>query len=291
MLGPAHALLDLATTAGDPTNQNDADLIATVLLEGSHQLVLDTATQVFHVLDGTGTDAVAVAGRVHSAGAQPLVLVDPQPGAPALARLRHELADAGARDLASLLRYDGAVDFDDQVAVAAHDILITPFWTTGFCATIIRAAEAAGVWTAPEDAPGLRSEVSLQLLSPRLMDMVEDDLETRIWPLIAGRWPTVITAGLRDAVVVRHEAGEATATLDSSEDPAQVSGAVRLNDGYHGGGLFFPRQHWANRDAPIGSLTMWPSSFSHPHRAETVNRGVEYQLILNWHRPPTSTNG
>jgi hypothetical protein len=285
LLGPHAALVELSANLFGPSHQSDADVIASVLLKGTHPLVLDTVSQVFHVLDGTGTDAVAVAGRAHSAGEQPLVVVDPSPQAAALARLQHELDDTGARDLARVLRYDGAVDFDDDVIRTAHDILVTRFWTSAFCATIIRAAESAGIWAGSPEGPGLRAEVRLEELSPRLRALVEEDLETRIWPLVVSHWPNVITAGLQDAVVVRHEAGEANVDLDSGDALGHVSGAVRLNDGYHGGGLFFPRQRWDNREAPIGSLTIWPSAFSHPHRPESVTRGVEYQLILRWQPP------
>jgi hypothetical protein len=119
---------------------------------------------------------------------------------------------------------------------------------------------------------------------------MEEDLESRIWPLVVNYWPAVMTGGLRRAAVVRHEAGEASPGLESDHDPGHVGGAVRLNDGYQGGGLFFPHQHWGNREVPPGRLAMWPSPFSHPHRAESVSRGVEYQLVLDWHPPAPPTD-
>jgi hypothetical protein len=291
LLGPAHALRDLAVVFRVPTDQSDADVIATTLLEGSNQLVLDTATQVFHVLDGTGTDMVAVAGRAHSGGEQPFVVLDPHPGSPALTQLQRDLADSGSRDLASLLRYDGAIDQAEDVDVPAPEILLSRFWTAGFCSTIIRAAEAAGVWGAPPEGPGLRSEVQLQVLSPRLLALLDADLQSRISPLVVGRWPSMITGGLKEAVVVRHEAGQALTGLDTTNDLGHVGAAVRLNDGCSGGGLFFPRQHWNNREADVGSLAIWPSAFTHPYRPESVNRGVEYLLILQWEAPSDITDG
>jgi hypothetical protein len=99
-----------------------------------------------------------------------------------------------------------------------------------------------------------------------------------------------MTGGLRSAGVVRHEAGEANPRLEADQDLGHVSGAVRLNDGYQGGGLFFPHQHWGNREVAPGWLAIWPSHFSHPHRAESVSRGVEYQLVLDWHPPAPPTD-
>src|SRR6516162_3196033 len=82
LLGLTGPMLDLSADLQRALYQSDADVIAMVLLEGRAPLVLDTATQVFHVLDGTGTDAVAVGGRLHSGGEEPLVVIDPVPGAP-----------------------------------------------------------------------------------------------------------------------------------------------------------------------------------------------------------------
>jgi hypothetical protein len=57
---------------------------------------------------------------------------------------------------------------------------------------------------------------------------------------------------------------------------------VRLNDGYVGGGLVFPRQGWDNREVPVGSMAIFPSAGTHPHRLESVSQGVQYQLSLRW---------
>jgi hypothetical protein len=264
------------------SQQGDADLIATVLLEGGHPLILDTAAQVFHVLDGTATDAVAAAGRAHSGGEQPLVVLDPVPGAPSLVRLQADLDDTGGWQLARLLRYEGAADPDETVWMPADDILVIPFWTPPFCATIVRAAEVAGMWTSLDDQASPRSEVPLIELSPRLMALTEQDLRTRIWPLVASQWPQAAAADLHDAVIVRQEAGDAPAGLDQLDEEDEVGMALRLNDGYSGDGVVFPRQGWGNREAPLGSLSIWPAGLTHPHRLESVTRGVQYQLSLRW---------
>jgi hypothetical protein len=281
LLGPVRAMSELAARVYGWSQQGDADLMATVLLEGGHPLVLDTAAQVFHVLDGTGTDVVAAAGRAHSGGEQPLVVLDPVPGAPSLARLEADLDDAGGWQLARLLRYEGAADPDDTVWMPADDILVVPFWTPPFCATIVRAAEVAGVWSSLDDQASPRSEVPLSELSPRLISLTEQDLRTRIWPIVASQWPQAASADLYDAVIVRQEAGDALAPLDQ-RDEGEVGMALRLNDGYSGEGVLFPRQGWSNREAPLGSLSMWPAGMRHAYRLESVTRGVQYLLNLYW---------
>ena len=68
-------------------------------------------------------------------------------------------------------------------------------------------------------------------------------------------------------------------------DVAQVSGSVRLNDGYEGGELVFPRQEVSNGSLPVGRLLAWPSLVTHPHAAEPVRRGVKYGLTI-WFEVP-----
>src|SRR5262249_33939084 len=158
-----------------------------------------------------------------------------------------ELDDPGTRDLARVLRYDGAIDASDDVSIATSEVLISPLWTREFCATIIRAAESAGTWVVA-DSHELSSELSLEAISPRLVARLEEDVQNRVWPLVVDHWRNAVLAGLTDIVVVRREAGEGVGGLGSSEDLGQLCGAVRLNDGYLGGGLLFPRQNWNSRE-------------------------------------------
>jgi hypothetical protein len=282
LLGPARAISELSARLYGWSQEDDGDLIATVLLEGGHPLILDTASQVFQVLDGTGTDAVAAAGRTHFGGEQPLIVVDPVPGAPSLARVEVDLEEAGGWCLARLLRYQGAADTDETAWIAAEDIVVIPFWTPEFCATMVRSAEIVGMWSGPNDQTAPRSEVPLKVLSPRLLTLMEEDIRARIWPLVASQWPQAARAKLHEAVIVRQEAGDTVPGADPGDDEDDIGGTVRLNDGFSGEGIVFPRQGWGNREAPVGALTLWPLGVSHPHRLESVSRGVQYQLSLRW---------
>jgi hypothetical protein len=289
--------------------------MTTAVLEGSHHLVLDLAGQVFHALDATGTDAIALAGRVHVGGERPLVVLDPQtdpgadpqvdPGADpqadpqaqtgadlqsppsALRRLQAQLAEPTGRDLARLLRYDDAIDPYHvgpyaNVQVPAREILVTPFWTPEFCATVIRAAELAARWESPDQGPTPRAQVAVHTLSPRLLHLAEQDLRGRIWPLLATHWPQLTDVTLGAATIVRCDAGEANLLAARRQSDAQINGLVRLNEGYRAGAHFFPRQAWDDRRVPVGSLIVWPAAFTHPQRAESVKRGVRYTLNLAW---------
>jgi hypothetical protein len=183
-------------------------------------------------------------------------------------------------DLTMLLSYAGAVDAPERAAVdeVAPDIYQLPFWTPAFCGAVIRAAELVGFEPNPHDpVPG--HEVSLATISPVLFAAVQDDIGTRVWPQLQAVWPLIEYRGLRDAFVIRYRVGEQD-SLRLHQDIGQVSATVRLNDGYAGAALAFPRQAYENAEQPIGSLLAWPSLVTHPHEATTLTSGTKYALTI-----------
>jgi hypothetical protein len=192
-------------------------------------------------------------------------------------------------DLTMLLTYAGAIDTPDGAAVdqVAGDMYQLPFWTPAFCAAVIRAADLVGFEPDLHDpVPG--HEVSLATISPVLFAAVQDDIGRRVWPRLQAVWPLIEYRGLRDAFVIRYRAGEQE-SLRLHQDIGQVSATVRLNDGYEGGALAFPRQGYDNTDQPIGSLLAWPSLVTHPHEATRLTGGVKYALTI-WCELPSETD-
>jgi hypothetical protein len=184
-------------------------------------------------------------------------------------------------DLTMLLTYAGAIEDDDgdgaPIEVAA-DIYQLPFWTPAFCGAVVRAAELIGFEPDPDDpVPG--HEVSLAAISPALYAAVQDDIGARVWPRLQQVWPLIEYRGLRDAFVIRYLPGEQE-SLRIHQDIAQVSATVRLNDGYEGAALEFPRQRYDNGDQPVGSMIAWPSLVTHPHQAGQLRSGVKYGLTI-----------
>jgi hypothetical protein len=232
---------------------------------------------VFHRLGDDGA-TVVVHGRLldTAAGTEPVVAVGDD--AAALAALDAALADIGGRDLARILRYDDAIA-DGPVALVAPEIVSMAFWTPAFCATVVRAAEATGAFGADPEDPVPGHELSLAALSPRLFAHVEDDVAVRVMPALMGTWPAIEYAGLRDVFVIKFTPG-GQAELPLHHDVAQVSASVRLNDGYEGGALEFPRQRFSNATTAVGALVAWPSLVTHPHRSAPVRRGVKYSLTI-----------
>jgi hypothetical protein len=267
LIGPAGALRGLGAV-------DEIDLTKRYL--AGEDLELDVGATVFLVRDGTGTDALVVGDEVvaTATGTRPPVVIGgaPQPGV-----ARH--------DLARVIAYEDAVDARDDMSVVAPEIIVTPFWTPSFCSGVVHAAEAAAAWGAdPTDpVPGL--EVSLATISPPLFDHVEQHVGRVIVPRLRTAWPEFAWTGLQDAFVIKYVAGDAGSDLPLHHDVAQLSASVRLNDGYAGGRLEFPRQGWDNHAVDVGNLVVWPSLVTHPHRSTRVERGVKYGLTV-WVRLP-----
>jgi hypothetical protein len=196
-----------------------------------------------------------------------------------------DLAMSTPDDLDRILGYTGAmadeIDHDDAAHLTrvGDELYTTPFWTPQMCAAVIRAAESVGAFEQQPDDPVPGHEVSLAVVSPRLFESVQDDIGLRIWPRLRSVWPYVDYHGLRDVFVIRYALGEQE-SLRIHHDVAQLSGSVKLNDGYQGGELEFPRQGFTNADLAVGELLVWPSLVTHPHRTNQLQAGVKYALTV-----------
>ena len=188
-------------------------------------------------------------------------------------------------DLQQLFGYQGAVDERTGVTEIGPDLLVVPCWTPSFCATVVRAAEALGAFEPQPDDPVPGHEVSLAVISPRLFETVQGDFGMRIWPQLQTVWPYVDYYGLRDAFVIRYAPGEQE-SLRIHHDVAQVSGSIKLNDGYSGAELWFPRQDFDNGGVGVGEMLAWPSLVTHPHETRQLTAGVKYALTV-WFELPS----
>jgi hypothetical protein len=184
-----------------------------------------------------------------------------------------------------VLGYADAADGRRGLTEIGPELYALPFWTPEFCAAIVRAASLVGFSPDPDDpVPG--HEVSLAAISPALFANVQDDLGGRIWPQLQDTWPLIDYHGVRDAFVIRYAAGEQE-ELRLHHDVAQVSGSVKLDDGFEGSELRFPRQGVDNTDVPVGSLLVWPSLVTHPHETTPLRSGVRHGLTI-WFELPMS---
>lgn len=186
-------------------------------------------------------------------------------------------------DIERILGYEDATD-DGPLEVVASEILALRCFTPQFCAALIRAAEACGGFDAHPNDPVPGRELSLTQISPRLFEFLQNDLGSRIWPKLQTHWEQIDYFGLNDAFIIKYEQG-GQEELRQHHDVAQVSGSVKLNDGYTGAELVFPRQQFDNASLPVGKLLVWPSLVTHPHRSAPISSGTKYSLTL-WFELP-----
>jgi hypothetical protein len=188
-------------------------------------------------------------------------------------------------DLQQLLGYRGAIDERTGVTLVGPDLFVVPCWTPQFCATVVRAAEAIGAFEPQADDPVPGHEVSLAVISPRLFETVQEDFGTRIWRQLQTEWPYIDYYGLRDAFVIRYAPGEQE-SLRIHHDVAQISGSIKLNEGYSGAALVFARQGFDNAEVGVGEMLVWPSLVTHPHETARLEAGVKYALTV-WFELPS----
>lgn len=191
-------------------------------------------------------------------------------------------------DIERILGYEDAIDNSTPMYQVGAELIAMSCFTTRFCAALIRAAEACGGFDAHPADPVPGHELSLSQISPRLFDALQNDLGTRIWPQLRQQWEHIDYYGLNDAFVIKYEKGRQE-ELRLHHDVAQVSGSVKLNDSYTGAVLEFPRQGYSNADLPVGSLLVWPSLVTHPHRSTPISAGTKYSLTL-WFELPLQLN-
>ena len=153
-----------------------------------------------------------------------------------------------------------------------------------FCAAVVRAAGLVGFAADPDDpVPG--HEVSLAAISPRLYEVVQDDLgpadlAAAAGGLAADRLP-------RAARRVRHPLRDGRAGV-----------AARAPRRRPGVGVGQARRRLRGRRAAVpppgrrqrracrsGSLLAWPSLVTHPHEVTPLRRGVKHGLTI-WFELP-----
>jgi hypothetical protein len=182
-------------------------------------------------------------------------------------------------DLQRVLGYADAIDDRIGSTELGHDLYTLPFWKPEFCRAIIRAAEAVGGFDAQLGDPVPGHEISLQTISSRLFDAVQQDIGDRVWPQLREHWPLIDYHGINDVFVIKYEPG-GQEELRLHHDVAQVSASVKLNDDYQGAELEFPQQRVTNASLPVGTLLAWPSLVTHPHSSAPITNGVKYSLTI-----------
>jgi hypothetical protein len=197
--------------------------------------------------------------------------------------LRHaDLYRFSDSHLAPALRGGGLGPAFEQVA---EQVYVVGLLDPGFCARLVEEAEACPRWRAglrrdfyqpPQDDPpadepadGLSLEElpGLCAVYNAIADRAVSGLFTRLWRSYEPRL-------YRTPYVVRFGAAEGMRRGQGPHwDQTGISMSVALDDGYEGGGTYFPRwRFWAGRP-PVGSALVFPGGIAHEHEERPVLAG------------------
>lgn len=186
-------------------------------------------------------------------------------------------------DIAATLGYSSnSIDFlpiDGSYEVVAPDILTVDFMTPDECQRLIDKAEAFGKWESMygDKFPG--QELRIHTLDIALFNKLEQHFKDYINKVVEKYWWPLQMYGLRDAFIIKYSP-DTQSKLACHHDASLVSGIVRLNDNYDGGGTYFYRQNYNTENVPVGKMVLWPGQVTHGHEGREVSSGTKYALVI-----------
>jgi hypothetical protein len=168
---------------------------------------------------------------------------------------------------------------DLKITEVAQDIFHTKFLTPAFAEAILDCCKENGKWTDEKFEYSTR-DIYLEETFPDLFSIItsEEKFLNRFFDkLLYTSYFKVYTA-----FVIKYSLGDQT-KLDMHHDDSYITGAIKLNNDYTGGEMWFPRQKFSNKDTQVGDLLLFPGEVTHPHRSTPLKSGEKYSLIM-WTR-------
>lgn len=195
-------------------------------------------------------------------------------------------------DIASTLGFSAnSIDFlpPGEMEIVAPDILTIDFLTPDECNNLIQKAEAFGQWESMygDKFPG--QEIRIRVLDINLFNKLEKHFEDHVNKIVEKYWWPLQMYGIRDAFIIKYSP-QTQSKLACHHDASLVSGIVRLNDDYGGGGTYFYRQNYNTETVPVGKMVLWPGQVTHGHEGREVTHGTKYSLVIWTCRRKGDTN-
>ena len=167
------------------------------------------------------------------------------------------------------------------------DMIIVDFMDAHQCEALINMAESHGGFQPFEGDKFPAQEIRLKELG--LWDMMCKTWEEQIYPIVEKYWHPLEMYGMRDAFVMKYSM-DTQRSLNLHNDASMVTGSVKLNDGFEGGDLIFPRQGITNKDILPGKMILFPGQVTHGHECTELISGVKYSLTMWSSRYPGDIN-
>lgn len=161
----------------------------------------------------------------------------------------------------------------------ASDILCCKFLTPAGVDLIMSCVGAVGDWSPDRrDKDYFTQDIHFNKDLPDLYDMVKEHLEREIYPLASQFW-SIPDFLVKDLFAIRYTLDTQT-SLKTHHDSSFITGSVKLNQGYEGANLFFPRKNFQNNQIEVGDLLLWPGNITHLHGCSTLLEGEKYALTI-----------
>lgn len=169
----------------------------------------------------------------------------------------------------------------------AEQIYRFELFTPAACRAILARAEASGAWKtgvdvapnpyAPDVDDVAEPDTVLPLAKIGLDGLYEEIIRRHLKPLAEHLWPVFEVKRWDPPYLLRYEAG-AVASMKAHYDLETCAVVCYLNDGFEGGGTYFPRWRYSTASCAPGTAVMYPGGLSHVHEARPVTAGVRYVL-------------
>lgn len=247
-----------------------------IFLSKKYNIKLDVENYLFQCVSHTANSLSVQNGQVYNSqtGCYSCVLHGNggDDDKKAYKRLVNILLNGGSVVPLNIVKYN-------KIWTVSDDIVAFDYLTPQMCDDIIGACDERGGWEPRPDDAYPAQEIRIKDLCPTLYNEMEKHLTQKIWPQLEAYWPPMTMYGVRDFFAMRYSL-DTQKELALHNDASMVSGSLKLNEGYQGAELSFPRQHFTNRHVPRGVMLMWPGQVTHPHVCEPLEEGVKYSLTL-----------
>lgn len=161
----------------------------------------------------------------------------------------------------------------------SKEILTYDFLTPEGCQYIIDRCEQFGNWEQMDGDKFPGQEIRIRKADRELYEELRNKFNETIIADAEKHWWPLLVHDIRDMFVIKYSTDGQT-FLPMHHDASSISGSIKLNDGYKGGQLTFPRQNLTNEIADIGQAIIWPSNVTHGHMCVELTKGIKYSLTI-----------
>ena len=170
-------------------------------------------------------------------------------------------------------------EFDLMVDDLGDNIYELPLFTPKFCKEAIALAEAKDEWTIDrhEFYPTndvLLPELGLNDIYNRVLDEVIRPLSIHLWNLEGKSWD----AFSNENFMARYTT-ERQSHLSLHHDRSHLTLVIKLNDGFSGGGTWFPKYQKLINPEVVGTASLHPGMVTHRHGARPITMGKRYIIV------------